>query len=193
MIIYHHLGLGDHFICFGLVMELTKGNGSIYCKEKNLKSVTDLYHGTNIKLIPIKDDNEVTKYDYKIGFNSECENETEFGTEFYAQAKLDYKIRWKYKPNINRKRYTNKKKQDIVICDSLEHKINIDGYRPTGKESIFDYIYILENAKEIHVIESSFKQLLEFLKPKGKLFYHFKKDKSWRIVPSKHNYIIIND
>mgnify|MGYP003347258529 FL=1 len=98
MIIYHHLGLGDHLICYSLVMELTKGNGSIYCKHHNLKSVSDLYYGTNIKLIPIENDDDVGFYDKKIGFNSICETEDNFGEEFYKQAGLPYETRWKHKP-----------------------------------------------------------------------------------------------
>lgn len=192
MIIYHHLGLGDHLICYSLVMELTKGNGSIYCKRHNLASVSDLYYGTNIWLIPIDSDDDVKNYDIKIGFNSQCETEENFGEEFYRQAGLKYEDRWKHKPIMQEGYYHHLERHDVVVCDSDVHKINVEGYRPNGKSSIFEYINIIENAKEVHCIESSFKQLIEYLEPKGKLIYHFNKQKSFRNVKSKKTWETVN-
>lgn len=192
MIIYHHLGLGDHLICFSLVMELTGGDGYLYCKKNNIDSVSDLYYNTKIKLIEINDDSEIKEYDIKIGFNNVCETELNFGEEFYRQAGLKYEDRWKHSPSMQEGYYYLSEKHDIVVCDSPEYKINIDGYRPNGKKSIFHYINIIENAKEVHCIESSFKQLIEYLKPNGKLIYHFKKEKSFRNVKSNKLWKIVN-
>jgi hypothetical protein len=173
-------------------MELTNGDGAVYCKHHNYHSVMDLYYGTNIKIIPITTDDDIFYYDKKIGFTKECETEEIFGTEFYKQAGLPYEVRWKHKPIMQEGYYYFDERHEIVVCDSDNFKLDVEGYRPGGKKSIFEYISILENAKEIHCIESSFKQLIEFLNPKGKLIYHFKKEKSWRQVPSKHNWQIVN-
>ena len=42
----------------------------------------------------------------------------------------------------------------------------------TKTDVIFDYLTILENAKEIHCIESSFLFLIDSFNFKGKLFNH---------------------
>jgi hypothetical protein len=191
-VVYHHLGLGDHLICFSLVMELTKGRGYLYCKRHNIDSVTDLYNGTNIRLIAIDNDLQVLDYDYKIGFTKQCEIEENFGEEFYRQAGLKYEDRWKHKPIIQEGHCYTGEQHDIVICDSPEFIVDKKGYRPNGKSSIFEYIGILENAKEIHCIESSFKQLIEYINPLGKLYYHFNPKKSWRQVKSRHQWQVIN-
>jgi hypothetical protein len=39
-------------------------------------------------------------------------------------------------------------------------------------ENIFDYSWFIENAQEVHVIESAFLFLADSLDPKGKLFSH---------------------
>ena len=42
------------------------------------------------------------------------------------------------------------------------------------KENIFDYGYLLENASEIHIMESSIRQIIEVLKIKTKKLYLYK-------------------
>lgn len=192
MIIYHHLGLGDHFILYSLVIELTGGNGSIYCKKQNEKSVMELYYGTNIKLIVVNSDADVKQYDKKVGFTNDVELEKNFGETFYKQVGLKYKDRWKHKPILKQPIEFFIKYPEIVVCDSPEHIIDIEGYRPNGRENIFDYIRYLQNAKEIHCIESSFKQLIEVIETKAKLIYHFKKTKSWRKVKSKKKWQVVD-
>ena len=44
--------------------------------------------------------------------------------------------------------------------------------KPTLTQNIFDWISVLEGAKEIHTIDSSLKWLAEFFPLKAKLFYH---------------------
>lgn len=64
---------------------------------------------------------------------------------------------------INREYITNKYLP--VITPKVEYTNNI-----------FDYLEIIENAKEVHCIDSSFKNMIDSvtLNSKGKLFYHLK-------------------
>jgi hypothetical protein len=55
--IHHHLGLGDHFCCSGLVLELLKrwqvDQIGLFCWDRNLSTLEKLYESKNVKLIPI--------------------------------------------------------------------------------------------------------------------------------------------
>jgi len=43
--IYHHLGLGDHYVCNGMVRELIKNETTavLFCKEHNMPTVEAMY------------------------------------------------------------------------------------------------------------------------------------------------------
>ena len=184
MILHHHLGLGDHLMCYGLVKELKPDY--LVCKKVNAESVRYMYRDTNIELIEVDNDCDAPDGTIKIGFSKETETEEIFGTEFYRQAGLPYETRWKHKINID--------------CEQVKGEGNfihlpfeMEGFKPlyTLSKNIYSYRDIIENAPEVHVMESSFRQLIEFLDPKGKLYLHFNEEKSWRIVPSKHKWIIV--
>ena len=56
----------------------------------------------------------------------------------------------------------------------LERLPDLTCYHPSSfeRESILEFKDLLENATEVHVIDSVFFHLVESLKPKGKLFFH---------------------
>lgn len=59
--IHHHLGLGDHITCNGLVRTLLEREGKIvlFVKERNLKSVKRMYDDTDgIDLFPLSEGND---------------------------------------------------------------------------------------------------------------------------------------
>ena len=73
-------------------------------------------------------------------------------------------------------------KRGFTIPDSLiDPKFNI--IRNDPKNSIFDYGLILENASQIHLMESSIRCMLETLKPKKKYFTYINL-KKWIISKS---------
>lgn len=195
-----HLGLGDHLITYGLVRELSFKYDKInlYCKINNLSSLLSIYKGSNVFLSVVDSEDAAFKkmainpFDsLKIGYISQSETEQDFARSFYQMANIDFEIKNKYSiglSDVQLKRY-----DDIFIHDTSEFKINIEGFRPNYATTpdITQYFDIIENAKEIHIIESSFKQLIEFMNPKGKLFLHKFKNKSFRIVSSIHNWNII--
>lgn len=103
---------------------------------------------------------------------------------YYAQANLPLESRWnsfKYVRNIEKEIELYNllecdKQQYIFVHDDSARDFCIDesrlpeGFkivRPdlnlTSKFSFFDYIYIIENARQIHVMESSFGALIESL------------------------------
>lgn len=73
--IHHHLGLGDHIICNGLVRRIAENYDevNIFCKKHNYTSVAFLYaYDSKFKIIPLDNENDVNNYPadqvIKIGF-----------------------------------------------------------------------------------------------------------------------------
>lgn len=101
--VYHHLGLGDHIICNGLVRELCKTRERVYCfvKKRNLTSVSFMYRDQpKIELVTVEDDWEVPfkrrkNLEFvKIGFENLDTSHTNFDENFYRQLGLDFRLRW---------------------------------------------------------------------------------------------------
>ena len=107
IVIYHHLGLGDHIICAGLVNFISKDFTSIYLPvfERNYENVKYLF-SNNKKIILFKVSNSNEKNEIlsfaknknlkilKIGFEN-IKNQS-FNLAFYNQLKFDYKISFDY-------------------------------------------------------------------------------------------------
>ena len=116
IVVHHHLGLGDHFICNGLVHELSKKYRTIFlaCKDKNYKTVNEMFKDTkNINIFRLKEnqfffykknhdkfyEKQINKFSekenlevIKIGFEN-CDR-LEFNTSFYRQVGLDFSHRY---------------------------------------------------------------------------------------------------
>lgn len=110
---------------------------------------------------------------------------------FYKQFGLPYEYRFKktyWKRNyINEKKLFNelvgKNKNYIFIHDDKDRNLEINKSKfnknfhlvlNDNKNLIFDYGLIIENAKEIHIIESSIRQLCETLNIKTKKLFIYK-------------------
>tara|TARA_S200000501_G_scaffold378853_1_gene444208 strand:- start:1371 stop:2129 length:759 start_codon:yes stop_codon:yes gene_type:complete len=122
--------------------------------------------------------------------NIDKENPWPCDVVFYKQFEIPFSYRFKksyWKRDITREKkvYKNivgKKKNYIFIHDDPSRNIFISDklikkkyhiVRNNYKYSIFDYAMILEKAKEIHLIESSFRQIVETLNTKNiKLFLY---------------------
>ena len=146
-------------------------------KEKSnyemIKIGHDFYHSTN-KLNP----------DFKA-------NPWHCTVNFYKQFGLPYNYRfektfWKrnYKSEKNLfKKLVGKEKKFIFVHDDIKRGLVINTnklekkfkiVRNDSNNLIFDYGLILENANELHLIESSFRQLIETLNIKSKRLYLYK-------------------
>ena len=189
--IYHHLGLGDHIICNGLVRKFASehDNITLFCKKHNKESVEFMYRDlNNINIISLLGDSEVINYlQYKnlsdiitVGFNDMyLSNSPSFDVSFYSQFGVDFESRWSnFKVNRDKDR-ENKIFQHFNLTDNSKYifihdddrfqvdmnKINTDVkiIRPIREltDNIFDYLKVIENANEVHTIESSFLFIID--------------------------------
>jgi hypothetical protein len=191
--IHHHLGLGDHIVCNGLVRNLTKGRSEDFIlavKERNVPSVRHLYSNSNITLDPIQNDEEAASHytDHiikRIGFEN-C-TQPNWERSFYNQYKIDYKKRFSdfYIPR-NKKREFRLKRQlkaperYVFLNNSSSagsYNIEVDSELPIINlspitDSIFDWIPIIESAEEVHTVDSSVFQLIKQLSIKSKKVFY---------------------
>jgi hypothetical protein len=138
------------------------------------------------------------KFGYKIlnlgGFNGEDIPElTRFDEWFYQQADVDFTKRWdsffyarnhKKEDALFRKLKCNESRY-IFVHDDADREFNIDVNRIpkdirvikpdiklASKFSVFNYLKVIENAEEIHCIESSFCALVESVALKNIKYAH---------------------
>lgn len=202
--IYHHLGLGDHIICNGMVRHFHKQYGyvKLFCYEHNIKNVHYMYRDLiNFELIPVKSDYEADSIlnslspeinKIKVGFNRlpEFMDPLTFDAAFYKIADLDFNVRLdefylereldKEKEILDRLNPTNEKY--IFIHDDASRGFKIDESRITSDYKkiyndnsipLFHCISLIENAEEVHVMQSSIKDLINSFKfDKPKFFLH---------------------
>ena len=201
-VLHHHLGLGDHIICNGLVNYISRDFEIIYLpvKEKNFKNIEYLYKENSvISLFQIEDEEmDIKKFSkahnlqiLKIGFKKRGKP---FNSGFYKQLNLPYNYSvdfFSLPKNIKfEEKLTNYMKSNFEVkgdyvlvhnessLGTIDLKISsnlkpiyvqkkLDIYK-----NIFLYRNLIENATEVHCIDSSFIHLVERVNTKGNLFYH---------------------
>jgi hypothetical protein len=198
--IHHHLGLGDHIICNGLVRKLYKQHKEtfLFVKENNYDNVKFMYRDlSKLKLIKGDDayavkyirDNNLNKFYLRVGH----ENMSPlflFDESFYAQLIIPFEERWKsfyihrdenkeqelyHKLNKNNEKYALIHNKGSDSVDRINYDLVNDGLKKIfveKSETIFDYIKLIENAEEIHCIDSSFIHLVNSLDLDNKKFFH---------------------
>jgi len=218
--IYHHLGLGDHIVCNAIVRNYSKQNDKIYLfvKPHNLDNVSFMYRDLkNIEYIA-GDDNVAQNYIntnniknlLQIGFDK-LDRKIRYDESFYRQIGMDFEKKW---TDFYIERDMNKEKE---LFNSLKIKeneyifINEDSKRGHLLDKnkyrqdirivsseipcpLFDLCYIIENAKEVHLMESSIKCLSDHINIKtDKLFYHYYvRNYPFNVqVTSKRNWFIL--
>lgn len=210
--IYHHLGLGDHFICNGLVRELIEKESAthLFVKHHNLETVSQMYEDTSLQLIGVKDDSEVANYrifGVQIGFHNLTQHDA-FDKQFYRLARVPFEKRWS-SFRINR----HKKKENSLIYGlnlpakfALLHEDESRGYvidrnkinlpivklRPIQGFTMIDWLGVADLAEEIHVIDSSFMFLLDSVETNVPLYIHrySRQNPDWQLPTLKKNWII---
>ena len=211
--IYHHLGLGDHFDCNGMVRYMLETSGfdsvGVFCKSNYFAMVDYMYRDTDkIKVIEVDKDNEVQDvYKFildngvernllKVGYEYyHCLPEKEKASKncweiFYEQVEVPYEVRHTYfhveRDQTEEQRVMQKlnpEGRDFVfthddpsrgfildkshILDSNLHVIEND-----VSENIFHLLSVVEQAKEIHCMESSFKTLIDIYAKQENIFFH---------------------
>ena len=194
MIIHHHLGLGDHFVCNGLVNYFSKLEKiDLICKKRNEPTVKTLYQdNNNVIVVPIPAQNELLEsYNYsisknqkilKIGFDK-CDIKN-WDRSFYSQVGLDFIERYRLfrlPKELPTQINTNYKKFIFVHNESSDGKfsLNIESSLPQFiltkdlTNNIFGFINILRQASEIHCIDSSIFHLVDSMPcVTNHLYYH---------------------
>lgn len=187
--IYHHLGLGDHIINNGMVRHFYNEHGAItlFAYKHNVKNVQYMYRDLDkFQVIGIESDAQADQYIeqnnvdcIKIGFGdlSGVMPELPFDKAFYKLAGLDFSVRFdkfyfrrdliKEKEVLQALNPTGEKY--IFVHDDASRGFPIDMNKVTKdykiimndkRFNVFDYITLLENAEEIHFMQSSFKELM---------------------------------
>lgn len=202
MIIYHHLGLGDHIICNGLVRHFAlQDKVTLLCKQKNFKNVQFMYRDNhNIHIQTVMDDdhaneicnksnpNDVLRIGFAVG--GQKYNDCLWDENFYKNAKIDFEYSWSkfyIEPDLSKSEKLvlalNTKNEPYVFIHNIDStntdRIDYSVINPIYKKIVsnnsvdfFDYYSIIGKAVEIHCIDSSFKHLVERIPTIGKLFYH---------------------
>jgi len=194
IVLYHHLGLGDYFVCNGLVNFLSQEYNLIYlpCKEINFPTVKYLYSENEVvKVFKTTKDEDLSIHTFstlisapiiKVGFEN-C-NPLKWDRSFYEQLNIDFKFRYslfslpKKKPEITLP-FLDKKYILIHNKSSFgDYTLEIDTkyekiYVEKVNDNLLSYIDLIENAQEIHCIDSSFCCLVDGLNLFNvKLIYH---------------------
>jgi hypothetical protein len=194
--IYTHLGLGDHIICNGIVRHYKEiyGKVSVFCKPHNYENVEYMYRDDdNITVLPVGEDWDVNMYIFennilndviKVGFESlSSVNCATFDEGFYLGNGVPFSYRFEkfsfkrdldLEENIMSELNPNNEKY-IFIHNVDKNKINskLKVIENPIKYSIFNLIKLIENAEEVHLMESSIKCLVNSYKMDNpSFFYH---------------------
>jgi len=203
--IYHHLGLGDHIICNGLVRELYKTEKPIklFAKHHNANAVRFMFRDLeDLEVLPFNNDVEVEQYlrqnqiynVFRVGHQEMFRfGHLNFDEAFYTQMGIDFSKRWDsffVQRDLDAERKLFEKTELVEGEYIFLHDDVSRGYEINRKliqsslpvffpkkgltENIFDYLYLIENASEIHCMDSSFRLIIDSLtevKTDG-LFYH---------------------
>jgi hypothetical protein len=189
LVVYHHLGLGDHLVCNALVRHhaARRQRVGLLCKFQYQISVAFMYRDLpQIEILPVADDQEARMMLetmpntplLKVGF--ERLDSRNFVESFYRQVGVSVEKRhtgFHVERDHDReeacyRRLTDGKAPYIFLHDDASRGFTIDPrrihsslpeIRPTGSDNIFDYMAVIERADEIHCIDSAFANLVESL------------------------------
>jgi len=199
--IYQHLEMGDNIICNGLIREFCKENPQdnhfLATKHLNSESVRFMYRDLkNLELVLINGTYEIpivldqNPYDKFIKVGHGLINlYKHFDEGFYEQHGIDMKKRWSsFKVERDSERendFYNKfeissdyafvhedASRNMIVTKNINPNLRIIKADRSLTNNIFDYLKLIENAKEIHCIPSSFLFLCDSFDFKGYRFLH---------------------
>lgn len=203
--IHHHLGLGDHIICNGMVRYFYKKYKKIllFCYTHNYENVNYMYRDLhNLEIINFDSEKDAVLFSennkivrdnlIKPTFSTLDSrfNGMTFDEAFYYQVGLDFNVRFDQfyfvrdaeKENEVCKKLNANGEKYIFVLDDPKRGYNIDMNKISKKYKIirndlefrmFDYIKFLENAEEIHTMQTGFLDLINSYKmDKPKIYRH---------------------
>jgi hypothetical protein len=177
------------------------GKITLFCKTHNFETVSFMFRDNpNITILPFKDDSQVHQYVknnnlysdvVKIGhenlgrYMSTCN----FDEAFYKQFNVNFENRWSSfyvqrdfeREKILFDKFNVIKNEYIFIHDDDRFRVNENKIKSSlpiirvNRELtpiIFDYISLMENALEVHAIESSFQFVNDSLSLNNNTYVH---------------------
>jgi len=196
--IYQHMGLGDHLICNGLIRKIIKAKTEyfMFVKPHNWGSISYMYRDIpNLKFIPCDDasavsfinENNIGDRLHLIGFNW-TDLTKSFEENFYLQHRVSFDEKWNSfrcdrDLKLEQKVYDhfNINEPYIFVHDDHRFRVNADRLPSDIRiiraeqgitNSIFLYATLIENAKEVHCIESCFAFMVDLMKLNTEFFIH---------------------
>jgi hypothetical protein len=217
--IHQHLGLGDHLICNGLIRNLIRDYDKTYLfvKHHNLPSVQFMFRDlSNLELIAVNDDFGVNDYISKnnlsqkltiIGHHNTFCCGPMWDENFYKSMNVDHQKRWtdfyverdfikennQYeKLNPNDEKYALIHNKHSGGLDGINYDLignNLKRIFVEQADTIFDYLKLIDNAEEVHCVNSSFFHLVDLhtTTPNQNLVFHknYKsRDDDWGVCVS---------
>ena len=195
--IYHHLGLGDHIICNGIVRHFKNvyEEVTVFSKKNNFSNVEYMYRDDeNIHVLAIGEDSDVNHFInenkinddvIKVGFGSLSWGSIKtFDEEFYSSINLPFDFRFskfKFVRDIEKENHVYEKinpqgEEYIFLHGNIDRKkirTDLKIIENPSEFGIFDILKLVDNATEVHIMESSIKCLVNsFVFDKPLFFYH---------------------
>lgn len=212
LFIHHHLGLGDHFDCNGMVRYIGKNTAyekiAVFSKSNYFSMIEYMYRDNDdIEVWEISKDNEyedvkkiietekpehmlTVGHQYYPGPAAEKELNKNCWEFFYEQVNIPYNVRHEYfyleRDPKEEERVFNKLNPNnepyIFVHEDVDRGFELDRKHFIDRslhivendisENVFHFLKIIEEAEEIHCMESSFKTLIDIYAKQDKIFYH---------------------
>jgi hypothetical protein len=195
--IYHHLGLGDHIICNGMVRHYKEiyGKVTVFCKPHNYENVKYMYRDDeDITVLSVGEDwdvnvhifeNKISNDVIKIGFDKLMNYPmTKFDEAFYKIAELPFEYRFSkfsflrdFDKENEAFNYVNPNNEEYIFVhgnvDKNKIRTDLKIIENPIEFGVFDILKIIENATEVHIMESSIKCLVNsYVFEKPSFYYH---------------------
>lgn len=214
LLLYHHLGLGDHIICCGLVRHFARLHPHVFvlCKEHNCPSVKWMFADLkNLTVVDVLDDYHADRIvrmpQMTVGNRCDIMRLTAsghgFDRQFYSQAGVPFEERWSgfHVERAPQQHYVPLGPFCLIHDDHLRGFKIADPQGPNiirvtydpDTPNIFQWQAILEMAAVIHCIPSSFAILADSLtlRPDVKLFLHGSARPGWDQHTTRYNWEIV--
>jgi hypothetical protein len=193
--------MGDKIICNGLIREICNNNPQdqhlLATRKHNLDSISFMYRDLkNLETVLINETYElpivISKSNsdkfIKIGHGL-IDIDKHFDEGFYEQHNIPFEKRWssfhlqrdeqrednffkKFNIDCDYAFIHEDEKRGMLVTKNLDPSLRLIKADKSLTSNIFDYLKIIENAKEIHCIPSSFLFLIDSFNFKGEKFLH---------------------
>lgn len=195
-----HLGMGDFLVCNSIFRHFAESNGIILpCKSANLPSVQFMLNGLTVAFLAVTNDEQVDRFTgiasmrgteiLKLGMFGEGFDGKRWDAAMFEQAGLPFEQRWtgfKVDRDLSRE-FEPPKEPYAFVHEDVQRGFVIRlarvpkdiklVYPVIGQtNNLFDYCRLIENATELHLIDSCFAILadsLPSLKCKRFVVHHY--------------------